>query len=312
MTTRRLLIHTVFLFLLPLIVAWFGISVVGAVFLTAIALLWRWMISISGVIAPEKVPDLELETISASHFVEKVRWCMDRLGIVYTERPMAGVFGAFFTGRSVPLLRIKTGRVQSRIGNSPEILRYLWGQYSAVPGEKADFLRPTPERLELEKKLGRYGVNLQVWVYYHILDYPKLTQRAWGCDSPDIPVWQQYLVVAIFPLLRGFIRKSFGITDSNYRKSVEHIESLLKEIDVLLADDRASILGDEVINYVDITFASLSSLWLQPAEFAGGKSEYVRIDPQDVPAAMQADMDRWLNTYAMASGFMQRLYEQER
>lgn len=312
MTARRLLIHTVFLFLLPLIVAWFGISVVGALLLIAFALLWRWIISISGVIAPEKVPELELETISASHFVEKVRWCMDRLGVTYTERPMAGVFGVFFTGRSVPLLRIRTGIVRSRIGNSPEILRYLWGQYSAVLGEKAVFLKPTPERLEMEKKLDRYGVNLQVWVYYHILDYPKLTQRAWGCDSPDIPVWQRYLIVAIFPVLRGFIRKAFGVTNSNYRKSVEHIESLLKEIDVLLADDRASMLGDEEINYVDITFASLSSLWLQPTEFAGGKSDHVRIDLQDIPAAMQADRDRWINTYTKASGFMQRLYEQER
>ena len=78
MTGKRLFIHSVFLFLLPILVAWYGISVTGAIVLVMFALAWRWLITLSGIIAPEKIPDLELETIAASHFVEKVRWCMDR------------------------------------------------------------------------------------------------------------------------------------------------------------------------------------------------------------------------------------------
>jgi len=312
MTEKRLLIHTIFLFLLPLIVAFFGVSPAGAVALVVFALAWRWAIALSGILAPEKTPELELETIAASHFVEKVRWCMDRLGIEYTEKQMVGVLGAFFTGRSVPRLKFRTGMVRSSIGNSPEILRYLWGAYAATLGERAKFLEPTAERLALEERLGRYGADLQVWVYYHILDDRDLTQHAWGCNSPAIPAWQRYVVIAIYPVLRFLMRKAFRISEARYAKSVGHIETILAEIDLLLADGRASILGDESSNYVDITFASLSALWLQPPEFGCEKADMVRVDRDRAPLAMQADIERWIETYPNATGFIRRLYAQER
>ena len=312
MTGKRLLVHSVFLFILPVIVAWLGISVAGAVALVIFALAWRWMITLSGILAPAKSPEIELETIAASHFVEKVRWCMDRLGIEYTERQWVGVLGVFSMGRSVPQLKIRTGVVRSTIGNSPEILRYLWGAYTASLGEQARFLEPTQERLALEAKLDRYGVDLQVWVYYHILDDRKLTQHAWGCNSPAIPAWQRYTVIAIFPVLRAFLRKAFRITDAHYAKSVEHIESILAEVDSLLADGRASILGDNAINFVDITFASLSALWLQPPEFGRDMADRVRVDRECAPPAMQADIERWIEKYPIATGFIGRLYQQER
>ena len=312
MTAKRLLIHSVFLFLLPLIVAWFGISMWGAAALVILALAWRWAIILSGILAPEKVPDLELETIAASHFVEKVRWCMDRLGIDYTERQVVGVLGVFFTGRSVPKLKIRTGLVRSTLGNSPEILRYLWGAYAATLGEHAKFLEPTRERLELEKKLDRYGVDLQVWVYHHILDDRKLTEHAWGCNSPAIPAWQRYIVIAIFPVLRMLLRRAFRITDAHYAKAVEHIELILAEIEERLADDRVSILGNEAICYVDITFASFSGLWLQPPEFGGGKADGVRVERNRAPVAMQADIERWISTYPNTTRFIENLYKHER
>jgi len=312
MTGKRRLIHSVFLLLLPLIVAWFGISVVGAIALIVFALAWRWIITLSGILIPEKTPDLELETIAASHFVEKVRWCMDRLGVEYTEHQWVGVLGVFSMGRSVPELKIRTGLVRSSIGNSPEILRYLWGAYAATLGDRAKFLEPTSARLELERRLDRYGVDLQVWVYYHILDDRELTQHAWGCNSPTIPAWQRYLVFALYPVLRFLLRKAFGITDAHYTKSVQHIETLLAEMDSSLADGRVSILGDESINYVDITFASFSGLWLQPPEFGREKADAVRIDRQRAPAAMQADIERWIESYPHATGFITRLYELQR
>jgi len=95
--------------------------------------------------------------------------------------------GVFFTGRTVPALRVRTGLVESVIGQSPEILRYLWGAYAAPLGKAADFLRPTKERLELEGKLDRYGANLQVWVYYHLLGDRELTLHAWGGNDPRFP-----------------------------------------------------------------------------------------------------------------------------
>lgn len=312
MNGRHLMIHGVFLILLPIIVAWFGVSVAGAVALVIFALAWRWVITLSGLLKPVKIPDLELETIAASHFVEKVRWCLDRLGVDYTERQWVGVLGVFTRGRSVPQLKIRTGMVRSSIGNSPEILRYLWGAYAVSAGDRAKFLEPTKDRLALEERLDRYGVDLQVWVYYHILDDRKLTQHAWGCYSPGIPAWQRYTVMALYPVLRALMRMAFRITDAHYAKSVERIESILAEIDTLLADGRVSILGDDSINFVDITFASLSALWLQPPEFGRDMADRVRVDRESAPAAMQADIERWIGKYPAATEFIGRLYQQER
>jgi hypothetical protein len=202
--------------------------------------------------------------------------------------------------------------VQSTIGNSPEILRYLWGAYAATLGEKARFLEPTADRLAFEERLGRYGTHLQVWVYYHILDNRKLTQHAWGCYSPKIPAWQRYVVIGAYPVLRFLMRKAFRITDAHYAKAVAHIEQLLADVESMLMDERVSILGDNEINFVDITFASLSALWLQPAEFGREMANEVRVDLANAPPAMNADRTRWIEKYPAASKFINRLYQRER
>jgi len=312
MTGKRLFIYTIFLLLLPLIVAWYGISVPGAIALVVVALACRWLITLSGILAPEKTPELELETIAASHFVEKVRWCMDRLGVEYEENQWVGVLGVFTMGRSVPELKIRTGLVRSRIGNSPEILRYLWGVYAAGLGEKAEFLKPTPRRLELEQKLDRYGRDLQVWVYYHILDDRELTLHAWGCNSPAIPAWQRYLVISTYPVLRALLRKAFSITDTHYAKSAQRIERILAEVETALADGRVSILGDDSINYVDITFAAFTALWLLPPQYGREKADGVRIDRQRTPGSMREETDRWIDAYPLATAYVTRLYQTER
>jgi glutathione S-transferase len=312
MARKRLLIHSIFLVLLPLVVAGLGLGLLTTIVLVALMLLWRWLIVLSGIVAPEKTPDLILETISASHFVEKVRWCMDRLGLDYLERQSGGTLGAYFTGRSVPQLRVRTGIVQSLIGNSPEILRYLWGSCFASHGEVASFLEPTSERLELERKLDRYGRFLQVWVYYHMLHDRELTLHAWGADNPLVPAWHRQALRVLFPLLRRLIRSSFSITEEHYAKAVQAIDELLGSIDTQLADGRRSILGGDTINYTDITFASFSGLWMQPKGYGGGKAELSRIERERMPPKMRADVERWLEDHRKATTFTVRLYADER
>ena len=312
MTEKRRLIHTVFLLVLPIIVAWFGLSAGTAAAIVVLALLWRWLIAMSGIVAPEKGPALVLETISASHFVEKARWCLDRLGVDYVEQQHAGVLGVVFTGRSVPVLKARTGIVRSTIGHSPEILRFLWGTYSVARADAAAFLEPTPERLGLEKRIDRYGVDLQVWIYYHILLDRELTLHAWGADNPLVPWWQRQLLRPLFPLLALFIRKSFSINEEHYAKAVQHIEAMLGDVDTRLADGSQSILGGDDIDYVDITFAAISGLWLQPDGYGGGKADASRIARNRVPAPMRADIERWIEDHPKSAGFIARLYETER
>jgi glutathione S-transferase len=309
---RRKLVHTLFLLALPVIVAGYGFSVAGAIGLVVLALAWRWAITLSGFAAPPNIPDLELETIAASHFAEKARWCMDRLGIEYREKQSTGILGVLFTGRTVPRLRMRTGFVRSEIGNSAEILRYLWGRYGHEAGEDARFLAPTAERVELEQRIDRYGAHLQVWVYYHILDEPEIAMRAWGRHAPASPAWQRALMPLLFPVYRLFLRRVFRIDDKHYEKVSQRIDTFLADIDGLLDDGRRSILGDDDTTYVDISFAAISSLWMRPAGFGGGHADSVLIDPAEFPEGMRADIERWRDRFPLGFALAERLYREER
>lgn len=312
MNQKRILVHTAFLFLLPLVVAWLGLSVWSVMGLVFLMLVWRWAISLSTFTMPEKAPELVLETISASHFVEKVRWNMDRAEIDYVEIASGGTLGAFFAGRTVPRLKFKTGAVRSQIGNSAEILRYLWGAYCAALGESIRYLEPTPKRLELERRLDRYGVNLQVWVYYHVLQDRALTLHLWGVGSPGVAAWQRLALRALFPLLALLVRRSFRVTPRNYEKACHRIEEMLAELETVLADGRASVLGGEEPNYTDFTFAALTGLWLQPESYGGGKADFVRVARERMPARMQADIVRWSEDNPRVVAWVERLYVEQR
>lgn len=312
MFRKRLFVHTVVLVLLPVVVAWLGLGMPAAVALVLLLLAWRWLIVLSGIVAPEKGPALELETTPASHYVEKVRWCMDRLGVEYKERPCGGTLGVFFSGRSVPLLKVRTGLVITKIGNSPEILRYLWGNYYASHGERAEFLEPTTERLEFERKLDRYGRNLQAWIYYHLLRDRDLTIQVWGANSPLVPRWQRQALRLLFPLLAALVRYSFAINKEHYAKSVLHIEELLTHIDTQLADGRESVLGGNTLNYTDLAFAAFSGLWMQSQGYGGGKAEGCQIERDELPSEMRADVERWIEDFPKVTMFVTRLYADER
>ena len=312
MTDTRNLVFAILVFLAPIIVAWYGLSVTAAVGIVFLLLLCRWLIALSGLIAPERTPELELATISASHFVEKVRWSMDWLGVDYTEKVSGGALGVYFRGRTVPQLRVRSGAVRSLIGDSPDILRYLYGR--CLPGDpaRAAFLKPTAERVEFERSLDTYGRCLQVWAYYFLLHDRELTLHAWGANSPATPAWQRGVLRALFPLLAALMRFSFKINDTNYARAVARIERVMGDADADLADGRNSLLGGESINYTDIAFASFAGLWLMPEGYGGGKADAVRIERERRPEGMRGDVERWIDAFPRAVRYVEQLYEQRR
>lgn len=312
MTDKRRLIHAVFLTLAPIIVAGLGLSVAAAVLLSMLLLLWRWLIVVSGIVSPEKSPDFVLETISASHFVEKVRWSMDRLGIDYAEKPVAGTLGVFYRGRTVPQLKVRTGLVQSVIGNSADILRYLWGRYGYADAEAAAFLAPTGERIALERMFDRYGVNLQIWVYYRMLGDRDLTLHAWGVDNPAIPRWQRWALRVLFPLQALLVRRAFRISDESFARAVANIEELLADMNQKLGGNSVSLLGEEAPNYTDFAFASMTGLWLMPTGYGGGQAEAVRVESDRMPEMMRMDVESWTAAYPHVVDFVRGLYRDQR
>ncbi len=149
-------IHVLALFALPVLVAGLGWGAAAAL-LSALVLALAGMalrLGLTRAAANRADAPLRLHSISFSHYTEKVRWCLDRLGVPYEELPNVGILGVLVTGRTVPALEVPPGL--TRIGESPRILRYLWGEYAGrLPFERTAFLEPTPATLELEQFLDR-------------------------------------------------------------------------------------------------------------------------------------------------------------
>jgi glutathione S-transferase len=312
MRFNRIAINALFFIALPLVVAIFGLNLWSALGLVLLGLLWRWALAMVAMFAPPPSVPVVLETVAISHYVDKVRWCLDRLGVPYREVQNVTLLIMFFTGRTVPRLHIRTGGATSRLGDSPAILRYLWGAYACECGERAEFLKPAVDALDLEEKLDQYGVWLQQWFYYHLLPHRRLTLHVWGVNDRTLPIWQRLGMKVLFPAIRAWVRRGLKLGPDSHQRTVQLIEKFLGDIEQQLSDGRRTLLGGKEICFVDITLAALSGLWLFPPEYGGGRSEAVRLATADYPPAMATEIEHWREKFPQVTAFVERLYKEER
>jgi len=103
----------------------------------------------------------------AQHFVlplhEKVRWCLDRLGVPYDEVPDVGSSACW--SPAAPCRCSRCRRASRASATRRASCRYLWGEYAGrLPFERTAFLEPTPATLELEQFFDRQlGNDVRVW-----------------------------------------------------------------------------------------------------------------------------------------------------
>jgi len=299
------------LYALPIVVAALGWGPAAAAVSTLLLALAGIASRLGATRAAAARPEtpLRLHTITFSHYVEKVRWCMDRLGIAYEEVPNAGILGVLLTGRTVPSLEIPPGL--TRIGDSPRILRYLWGEYAGrLPAGRTDFLAPTPVALELERYFDqRLGNDVRVWVYSRIFARRDLTLRSWGIEEPRVPGWQRALLRAGTPLLRFAVRRMLGVTPARAARALERTREAFGRVDALLSDGRRYLAGDAP-SFADITFASLAALAVLPPEYGGRAIEGRRLAIEELEPDWRAEVEAF--RARPAGQFVLRLYREER
>jgi glutathione S-transferase len=306
------ILHLFVLCALPAVVAGTGWGVPAAIGATFVVLLLgvaaKLLLTLRALRQPQ--PRLRLHTITFSHYVEKTRWCLDRLGVPYDEVPNIGVLGVLLTGRTVPWLEVPPGL--TRISDSARILRFLWGEYASVlPAARTWFLEPTPAALELEARLDRrLGNDVRVWLYEQLLRHPDLSYRSWGIDEPGIPRWQRLLLLALRPVLAFAVRRMLGVTPARAAQALTRTQEVFDEMDALLADGRRYLTGS-TLTFADITFASLGALAVLPPEYPGNRLRGRRLALDDVTdPAWKAEVERFR---ARPSGqFILRLYREER
>jgi glutathione S-transferase len=305
-------LHLALLYALPALVAYagwgVGAAVAAAVAAALLGIAMRLYVSLRAVRRPPA--PLRLHTITYSHYSEKVRWCLDRLGIEYQEVPNVGILGVLLTGRTVPWLEVSPGL--SQIADSPRILRYLWGEYAGkLPGERTWFLEPTPAALDLEAQFDRrLGNDVRVWVYPRIWRDRALTLRSWGIEERAIPAWQRAILAAASPLLRFAVKRMLGITPARAERALERTHEAFEAVDRLLADGRPYLTG-ATLTFADLTFASLGALAVLPPEYPGGALRGRRMTLDDVrDPAWRAEIERFR---ARPSGrFILDMYRHER
>jgi hypothetical protein len=218
--------------------------------------------------------------------------------------------GVLLTGRTVPWLEVPPGLTP--IGDSPRILRYLWGEYAGrLPGERTWFLEPTPAALDLEARFDRrLGNDVRVWVYAQVLRDRALTLRAWGIQETAIPAWQRALLAAGVPVMRFAVRRMLGVTPARAQRALDRTHEAFDEVDRLLADGRRHLTGS-TLTFADIAFASLGALAVLPPEYPGGALRGRRLLLEDLPdAAWRAEVERF--RARPAGRYILALYRDER
>jgi len=171
----------------------------------------------------------KITSIGSSHFCEKIRWCLQYSGIDFEEEFDAGIVGVFLFQRTVPVLTIPRKRVS--IGNSPDILRYAYGNICGDAGYSdkiRKFLQPSPEALELEKKFDEVGTAYQIIIYHEMFENKQRTLQTWlglmpdGNYSKKIPMYQCITCLMLYPAIVFFMKKALNITSVNVEKTIHY------------------------------------------------------------------------------------------
>ena len=205
---------------------------------------------------------LRLVTIPISHYCEKARWALERVGMPYREeRHVQGVHQivAWHAGGgvTVPVLVTPDGA----IGESAEILAWVDEHtppehrlFPAEPGE-----RDGVERLcrRLDEGLGPRGRRL---MYVHMLADPKLALRF---NNAGVPGWEDRFIRYGWPLAQRYVRRVLGIRPGIEVGDEAAVFAELDHVAALLSDGRPYLCGER-FGAADLTFAALSASVIVP------------------------------------------------
>lgn len=237
-----------------------------------------------------------LITIPLSHYCEKARWGLDRVGLRYREKPHAPLLSRL-AGGTVPVLV----HGKNRFIDSTDILVY------ADRARGGDLLYPRDAELRrevdsLEERFDtELGTHTRRWAYAHLLPETKLLRSLW---SRDVPWLEARMVPVIAPMARYLARAGYRITPETAQRSLGRVRVVFQEVEERLRDGRR-FLVDQRFTAADLTFASLAAPVLFPAEC---RAVHPALDA--VPAAMREEILRLRDTDA--GRFALRLFAQER
>ena len=245
-----------------------------------------------------------LITIPLSHYCEKARWGLDRVGLVYREEPHAPLLHRLATrrndGGTVPVLV----HGASRFIDSTAILVHA----DAVCGGGLLYPRDAALRREVDAFEEQFdtelGPHTRRWAYAQLLPQAELLRSLW---SRGVPRFEASLGAVITPLARRLVRAAYKITPESAQRSLERLQGIFRQVDQHLGkpgSGRRFLVGER-FSAADLTFAALAAPVLLPVECRA-----VQPALDAVPLAMREEVLRLRDT--KAGQFALRLFSHER
>ena len=208
-----------------------------------------------------------LVTIPQSHFCEKARWALDRLGAQYHEErhlPMLHLPATLLRGgkRTVPLLKTRAGVFD----DSTDILHYVDGFLQV---DKKLFPVDNPARTAVEQLEEHFdeilGPATRLWVYRYLLPNKDLSV---SIVEHSVPRYQAIIGKAMFGVVRGMMERRLDMNAENEASALKDIRRVFDEVAERLADGRRFLIADR-FTAADLTFACLSAVIVLPPEYGG-------------------------------------------
>jgi glutathione S-transferase len=242
---------------------------------------------------------VKLITIKASHYCEKARWGLERLGIDYTEESRAPLLHVFrvrrYGGRTVPVLLDG----ETVCTDSTDILQHIDRGSGRLYPSDPDLRREVDALEELFDET--LGPHIRRMIYGGLFEHRDLVVRV--CVL-SVPPRERRIFSWGFRPIRFLMRKAMNIHPASVERSAAKVEEVLARVDTLLADGRRYLVGDR-FTAADLTFAALAAFAICPESYGAALTPV-----EELPAAMAALVRA---TRARPAGeFALRLYAEER
>ncbi len=240
---------------------------------------------------------LRLVTIPISHYCEKARWALERVGLTYREERHVQVIHRFAVrraggGLTVPVLVSADGA----IGDSREILAWV---DQRTPPEHRLFPAQPDARAEVERLCRRWDEELgpkgRRLMYVHMFTARELALRF---NNQGVPPWEDRAIRLGWPLAQRLVGR---VLDIRPGVEVEDEAAVWRELDFvaeLLADGRPYLCGER-FGAADLTFAALSAPLVVPPEY-GVPLPQPDILPPSMAALVERAREHPAGRYALA------------
>lgn len=246
---------------------------------------------------------VRLISIPMSHYCEKARWGLERLGIDYYEERHLQAFHYPRTywvsgGPNVPVLIDKEMVVQ----DSTAILKYL-DRYAS--NEQKLYPQESEHRAQVESLEDLFdevmGVESRRWVYHHFMQRPIKAARTAGQGTPLVEQFMMPLFYPVFVLLINTLVKPSG---SKVENGLNKVRGIVKTTDDLLAKGNTHLLDDNFCA-ADLALACMLAPLVLPRNYG------IRLpEPDEMPDAAKPVVDEFRNT--LTGEYVLKLYETER